>query len=120
MNSEAFHVFVIILLFQLQYKLETMSTNYIVSAQKPTVIAHAVVGNLTGPGDLNLALSKINRVELYLITPDGLKLLREIPIYGRIAVIKLFRAKDEVSCFFCQFSKSLRKKENTAWGVLFR
>lgn len=30
--------------------------NYVVSAQQPTAVTHAVVGNFTGPADVNLLL----------------------------------------------------------------
>nr|AVV64025.1 CPSF A subunit region family protein [Anisakis simplex] len=72
-----------------------MATNYIVSAQKPTVVTHAVVCNFTGPNDLNLILAKTNRLEIMLVTPDGLKPYREVPIFGRIATVKAFRVKSE-------------------------
>lgn len=74
-----------------------MASNYIVSAQKPTVITHAVVGNFTSPNDLNLVLAKTNRVELLSITPSGLKPFREVPIFGRIATVKAFRPPNEVN-----------------------
>lgn len=73
-----------------------MATNYIVSAQKATVVTHAVVCNFTGPNDLNLVLAKTNRLELMVVTPDGLKSYREVPVFGRIAAVKAFRVKNEV------------------------
>lgn len=76
-----------------------MASNYIVSAQKPTAITHAVVGNFTAPGDLNLVLAKTNRIELLSITPAGLKPFREVPIFGRIAAVKAFRPPSEVNFY---------------------
>ncbi|KHN84948.1 DNA damage-binding protein 1 [Toxocara canis] len=72
-----------------------MATNYIVSAQKPTVVTHAVVCSFTGPNDLNLILAKTNRLELMLVTPEGLKSYREVPVFGRIAAVKAFRVRNE-------------------------
>ncbi|OZC09249.1 hypothetical protein X798_03793 [Onchocerca flexuosa] len=72
-----------------------MALNYIVTAYKPTVVTHALVGSFIVPTELNLVLAKTNRVELFLVTPEGLKPHRECPVFGRIATIKLFRAPDE-------------------------
>ncbi len=36
-----------------------MSFNYCVSAQKPTCVTQAIVGNFTGQDDLNLVLAKV-------------------------------------------------------------
>jgi DNA damage-binding protein 1 len=40
---------------------------------------------------LNLIVAKNSRLEIYLVTPEGLKSLKEINIYGKIAVMKQFR-----------------------------
>lgn len=73
-----------------------MALNYVVSAQKPTIVTGAVVGNFTGPNDLNLVIAKTNRLEILLVTAEGLKPTQEVPIFGRIAAIKFFRPRGEV------------------------
>jgi len=50
-----------------------------------------VSGNFTSPSDLNLILAKNTRLEIYLVTPEGLRPLKEVGIYGKIAVMKFFR-----------------------------
>ncbi|KAH9394713.1 DNA damage-binding protein 1 [Tyrophagus putrescentiae] len=72
-----------------------MSFNYIVTAQKPTAVFNCISGNFTGPNDLNLILDKLMRIEVYLVTPEGLRSLKEIPIYGRIQIMKKFRMPNE-------------------------
>lgn len=72
-----------------------MALSYIVTAYKPTVVTHALVGSFIVPTELNLVLAKTNRVELFLVTPEGLKPHRECSVFGRIATIKLFRAPGE-------------------------
>lgn len=47
-------------------------------------------GHLTSPTDLNLVVARNNRVELHLVTPEGLRPLKELPIYGKIACMHLF------------------------------
>lgn len=49
------------------------------------------VGNFTAYDDLNLLLAKNTRLEIFLVTPEGLRPLKEISIYGRITVMKLYR-----------------------------
>ena len=34
--------------------------NYVVTAHKPTAVAHSAVGHFTGPEDLNLIISYVN------------------------------------------------------------
>uniref|UniRef100_A0A914W414 DNA damage-binding protein 1 n=1 Tax=Plectus sambesii TaxID=2011161 RepID=A0A914W414_9BILA len=72
-----------------------MALNYVVSAQKPTIVTGAVVGNFTAPNDLNLVIAKTNRLEILLVTAEGLKPTQEVPIFGRIAAIKFFRPRGE-------------------------
>lgn len=68
-----------------------MAYNYVVTAQKPTAVNAAVVGNFTGAKDLNLIVAKNTRLEIHLVTPEGLRPLLDVGIYGRISVMKLFR-----------------------------
>ena len=48
-------------------------------------------GNFTSTDDLNLIIAKNTRLEIYVVTPEGLRPIKEIGIYGRIAVMELFR-----------------------------
>ena len=95
-----------------------MSYNYVVTAQKPTAVFNCVsgknsiyiylyscvqlfyvsisiLGNFTTSTDLNLILDKLFRLEVYLVTPEGLRSLKEISIHGRILLIKAFRMPNE-------------------------
>ncbi|XP_015904539.1 DNA damage-binding protein 1 [Parasteatoda tepidariorum] len=72
-----------------------MAYNYVVTAHKPTGVGACVTGNFTSPDDLNLLLAKNTRLEIYSVTPEGLRAIKEIGIYGRITVMKLFRPPDE-------------------------
>ncbi|ESN93168.1 hypothetical protein HELRODRAFT_187538 [Helobdella robusta] len=71
-----------------------MSFNYIVTAHKPTSVTACSLGNFTSNNDLNLIVAKNSRLEIFLVTPEGLKPLKEIGIYGRIALLKLFRPQN--------------------------
>ncbi|KAI8096333.1 mono-functional DNA-alkylating methyl methanesulfonate N-term-domain-containing protein [Halteromyces radiatus] len=66
---------------------------YVVTAQKPTATHFAVKGAFTGPNDINLVLGKGNRIEIYTITPDGLKPTLECNIYGTIMSLHLYLPK---------------------------
>ncbi|KAL3841910.1 hypothetical protein ACJMK2_019999 [Sinanodonta woodiana] len=72
-----------------------MAYNYVVTAHKPTAVNACVTGNFTSPNDLNLVIAKNTRLEIYVVTPEGLRPVKEISIYGRIAVLKLFRPPGE-------------------------
>lgn len=72
-----------------------MAHNYVVTAHKPTAVTACVTGNFTSPDDLNLILAKNTRLEIYLVTPEGLRPVKEIGIYGKISILKLFRPPNE-------------------------
>lgn len=72
-----------------------MTHNYVVTAQKSTAVFNAISGNFTSPTDLNLILDKLCRIEVHLVTAEGLRSLKEIPLNGRISVIKSFRMPNE-------------------------
>ncbi|KAL3677290.1 hypothetical protein R1sor_027238 [Riccia sorocarpa] len=74
--------------------------NYVVTAHKPTNVTHSCVGNFMGPQELNLIIARVpltlsskkcTRIEIHLLTPQGLQPMLEVPIYGRIATLELFR-----------------------------
>ncbi|XP_052756442.1 DNA damage-binding protein 1 [Galleria mellonella] len=68
-----------------------MAYHYVVTAQKPTAVTACITGNFTSPTDLNLLVAKVCRLEMYLVTPEGLRPMKEIGLYGRVAKMKLFR-----------------------------
>ncbi|KAG9510937.1 DNA damage-binding protein 1, partial [Fragariocoptes setiger] len=72
-----------------------MAYNYVVTAHRASAVSQCVTGNFTGPDDLNLIVAKTSRLEISKVTPDGLRLIKEVGIYGRLASIKLFRLPEE-------------------------
>ncbi|KAL4282364.1 hypothetical protein GQ457_03G000600 [Hibiscus cannabinus] len=77
-----------------------MSTwNYVVTAHKPTNVTHSCVGNFTSPQELNLIVAKCTRIEIHLLTSQGLQPMLDVPIYGRIATLELFRPHSEAQDF---------------------
>ncbi|XP_022954780.1 DNA damage-binding protein 1 [Cucurbita moschata] len=73
--------------------------NYVVTAHKPTNVTHSCVGNFTGPQELNLIIAKCTRIEIHLLTAQGLQPMLDVPIYGRIATLELFRPHGEAQDF---------------------
>ncbi|XP_065020291.1 DNA damage-binding protein 1-like [Musa acuminata AAA Group] len=73
--------------------------NYVVTAHKPTNVTHSCVGNFTSPQELNLIIAKCTRIEIHLLTPHGLQPMLDVPIYGRIATLELFRPHGEPQDF---------------------
>ena len=70
-----------------------MSCNYIVTAYKPTSVTEALTGPFTSPTDLNLIQAKGNNIVVNLVTPEGLKPVVDVSIYGRISLMQLIRPK---------------------------
>eukprot|EP01134_Creolimax_fragrantissima_P006011 CFRG6011T1 len=68
---------------------------YVVTAQKPTAVHHAVTGNFVSQRELCLIVGKGTRIEIHTVGPEGLVALLEVNIYGRIGVMKLFRPEHE-------------------------
>ncbi|KAE8688032.1 DNA damage-binding protein 1 [Hibiscus syriacus] len=73
--------------------------NYVVTAHKPTNVTHSCVGNFTSPQELNLIVAKCTRIEISLLTQQGLQPMLDVPIYGRIATLELFRPHGETQDF---------------------
>ncbi|XP_037946592.1 DNA damage-binding protein 1 isoform X2 [Teleopsis dalmanni] len=68
-----------------------MSHHYVVTAQNPTAVIACVCGNFTSPTDLNLVIARNSQLEIDLVTPEGLRPLKEVNINGQIAVMRHFR-----------------------------
>ncbi|KAE8726043.1 DNA damage-binding protein 1 [Hibiscus syriacus] len=73
--------------------------NYVVTAHKPTNVTHSCVGNFTSHQELNLIVAKCTRIEISLLTQQGLQPMLDVPIYGRIATLELFRPHGEMQDF---------------------
>ncbi|CAF0840644.1 unnamed protein product [Didymodactylos carnosus] len=67
------------------------ATNYVVTVQRPTVVTTVTTGHFTSATDLNLLVAKNTHFEIYLISSEGLKLVKDVCIYGRITIMKCFR-----------------------------
>eukprot|EP00906_Rhabdomonas_costata_P037101 RCo052151 len=70
-----------------------MSYNYVVTAQKPTAVAHCLTANFTSAADLNLIVSKVLRIEVHTVTPEGLQPVVDVPLYGRVILMRAYRAQ---------------------------
>ncbi|CAK9232974.1 unnamed protein product [Sphagnum jensenii] len=80
--------------------------NYVVTAHKPTNVTHSCVGNFTNPQELNLIIAKCTRIEIHLLTAAGLQPMLDVPIYGRIATLELFRPPgDSQDLLFLSFER---------------
>lgn len=54
---------------------------------------HVSTGHFTSAEDLNLLIAKNTRLEIYVVTAEGLRPVKEVGMYGKIAVMELFRPK---------------------------
>ncbi|XP_044976248.1 DNA damage-binding protein 1-like isoform X2 [Hordeum vulgare subsp. vulgare] len=48
---------------------------------------------------VSLMLRKCNHIEIYMLTPQGLQLMLEVPLYGTLATLELFRSRSETQDF---------------------
>lgn len=69
--------------------------NYVVTAHKPSWITNTAVGNFLGPDQRNLLVAKVNYIQVYTITPEGLVCTVVLPIYGTISAMQLMRQPNE-------------------------
>uniref|UniRef100_A0A8C6ZW09 DNA damage-binding protein 1 n=1 Tax=Nothoprocta perdicaria TaxID=30464 RepID=A0A8C6ZW09_NOTPE len=68
------------------------SQRHAVPAQEPDA---RVAGHFTSAEDLNLLIAKNTRLEIYVVTAEGLRPVKEVGMYGKTAVMELFRPKGE-------------------------
>ncbi|KAH8872464.1 DNA damage-binding protein 1 [Schistosoma japonicum] len=71
-----------------------MAHFYHVTTQRPTAVVKTCTGHFTSPNDLNLLICKNTYVEVFEVTCEGLKLIRDVPINAKIVAASLFRRKD--------------------------
>ncbi|VUZ42218.1 unnamed protein product, partial [Hymenolepis diminuta] len=74
---------------------------YHTSAQRSTAVNLALTGNFTGPNDLNLVFIKNSYIEIYDITSEGLRVVRDIPLNGTILTALLFRRRNRKQDSLC-------------------
>ena len=67
------------------------ATNYVVTVQKPTAVSALATGYFTSPTEWNLLVAKNTHLEIYSSDAEGLKLVKDVEIYGRINTLKTFR-----------------------------
>jgi DNA damage-binding protein 1 len=65
--------------------------NYVVTVQRPTAVTAIATGHFTSATDFNLIVAKNTHFEIYIIGSEGLKLVKDVCIYGRINILKCFR-----------------------------
>ncbi|TGZ72028.1 hypothetical protein CRM22_002338 [Opisthorchis felineus] len=71
-----------------------MAHFYHVTTQRPTAIIKTCTGHFTGPDDLNLLICKNTYIEVFEVTSEGLRLIRDVPINAKIVAACLFRRKE--------------------------
>jgi len=67
------------------------ATNYVVTVQQPTEVTALATGYFTSSTEFNLIVAKNTHFEIYTIGSEGLKLAKDVCIYGRIKILKCFR-----------------------------
>jgi len=52
-----------------------------------------LIANFTSPTDRNLLVARFNRIDISLVTEQGLQPIKEVALYGKIEIMKVFRPK---------------------------
>jgi len=101
--------------------------NYVVTVQRPTAVTGLATGHFTSATDFNLIVAKNTHFEIYVIGSEGLKLVKDVCIYGQIAVFKCFRLPNmnkDVLFIFTNKSQGMildcRKSGNEQYEILTR
>ncbi len=61
-------------------------SSYFVIKTNNWLIHPKFLGHFTSPSDLNLVLAKVNQVEILVVTPEGLRPVKQFTINGRVQV----------------------------------
>ena len=67
------------------------ANNYVVTVQRPTAVTGLATGHFTSATDFNLIVAKNTHFEIYTIGSEGLKLIKDVCVYGQITILKCFR-----------------------------
>ncbi|EJU03243.1 hypothetical protein DACRYDRAFT_115454 [Dacryopinax primogenitus] len=70
---------------------------YVVTHHQPTAAVDSIRGDFTGSGSVQLVVAKVNRVELYNLSPEGLKRVCDLEIWGTITNIAEVKREDKQS-----------------------
>jgi hypothetical protein len=68
-----------------------MAYSYVVTSQKPTAVHHSLICNFTAKEDVNLIIAKGNHLEVYLLKDDGLVLISELSLFGKVSSLDHYR-----------------------------
>ncbi|VVC45761.1 Hypothetical protein CINCED_3A017720 [Cinara cedri] len=68
---------------------------YAVTAHKASAVVASLSANFTSPTDRNLLIAKFNRVEIVMVNEEGLHPIKEVALYGKIEIMKVFRPKNK-------------------------
>jgi DNA damage-binding protein 1 len=68
-----------------------MAHLYAVTSQKPTAVNFSLICNFTSSFEKNLIIACINHIKIYAIREDGLVNIAELPIFGRIRGLEVYR-----------------------------
>ncbi|RYH30100.1 hypothetical protein EON65_06270 [archaeon] len=68
-----------------------MAHLYAVTSHKATAVNFSVICNFTAPNDRNLVVARSNTLYVYTLKDIGLVLSVEIPLFGRIKGVEVYR-----------------------------
>ena len=69
--------------------------SYVVTAHPPSCVYHTITGSFASPDDINLVVGHGTRFVMYRLGSDGLEVVADVPIYGRIASLHKVRLPND-------------------------
>jgi DNA damage-binding protein 1 len=69
-----------------------MAYLYAVTSHKPTAISFSVVCSFTSADERNLIVACNNSLKIYTFKETGLQTVAEVPIFGRIKALEVYRS----------------------------
>ena len=65
---------------------------YFATSQKPSVVHHVCVGAFTSKSAMNVIVASTTRIEVHVVTREGLSPVADIGLFARVATMQLCSA----------------------------
>eukprot|EP00056_Hartaetosiga_gracilis_P007924 m.113903 g.113903 ORF g.113903 m.113903 type:complete len:1173 (+) comp12805_c0_seq4:71-3589(+) len=103
---------------------------YHVYGQRPTAVSHSLRVNLFGPYQPVLAVARVNHIDIYEFDANGLVLLQELNVFGRVGSLASISSSEEgmdvlvvfteaFDLFFVAYNSTTQKLETVTQRIDF-
>ena len=82
------------------------------------------LGTFQGDDDLNLIIARVNRLEIHVVSQEGLRAVQEVNVFGKISEVQLVRARGEVNIhkksLYLYFTRKMSVQTISRVNLFFR